>query len=83
MLRAILDQILSWFDVWKGIFLSYTGRLCQLNFVITSAFMHSFMIYQWLLGLVSDMQKAMRNFLWLAFLMFQRVFMLIGSSVLY
>lgn len=63
-LKSITDKILSRFGEWKGRFLFYASRVCLLNSVITSSFVNYFIIYQWLLGLIANMQKDMRSFLW-------------------
>ena len=40
------------------------GRGCLINSVITSMFIHSFMIYKWPKNLLADLNSKIRNFLW-------------------
>lgn len=43
-LQGIEDKILHQFESWKGKSLSMAGRVCLVNSVITSMFIHSFII---------------------------------------
>lgn len=62
-LKAIVDKILYHFNAWQSQVLSYVGRVCLINLVITSSFVQSFMIYKWPMEWLSFMQKSFRNFL--------------------
>ena len=63
-LRPIAHKIQSQLSSWKGNTLSMAGRGCLINSVITSMFIHSFMIYKWPKNLLADLNSKIRNFLW-------------------
>ena len=64
MLRPIADKILSKFAKWKGKSLFLAGCATLIRSVITSTFVHSFMIYKWPSSLLSLINRKLRNFLW-------------------
>lgn len=61
-LLPIADKIHPQLDSWQGKTLSFVGRICLLESVITSMFIHSFMIYKWPSSLISSLNKSTRNF---------------------
>lgn len=63
-LKPIADKIVPHFDAWQGRVFSYVGRVCLINYVITSSFVHSFMVYKWPADLLNSMQKSIKNFIW-------------------
>ncbi|KAI9192875.1 hypothetical protein LWI28_028829 [Acer negundo] len=64
VLRPIADKILSKFAKWKGKSLSLASHATLIRSVITSSFVHSFMIYKWPFSLLSLINRKLRNFLW-------------------
>lgn len=44
MLKPIVDQILQNFESLKGKLLSYADRMCLIDYVFISSFVHSFMV---------------------------------------
>lgn len=40
------------------------GHICLVNYAITYMSVLSFMVYKWLLGFLSFLNKALKNFLW-------------------
>lgn len=62
--KPIANKIFQKVDAWKGRVLSFPSRLCLINSVITSKFVHTLMIYKWLLGLLKSLHNAIQNFLW-------------------
>ncbi|KAK3193272.1 hypothetical protein Dsin_024582 [Dipteronia sinensis] len=64
VLMPIADKILSKFAKWKHKSLSLAGRATLIRSVITSSFVHSFMVYKWLISLIQMVTKKIRNFLW-------------------
>ncbi|KAI9198283.1 hypothetical protein LWI28_012969 [Acer negundo] len=66
VLQPIADKILCKFAKWKGKSLSLVGRVTLIKSVITSSFVHSFMIYKWPSSLLSLINRKLRNFLWTA-----------------
>ncbi|KAK3212772.1 hypothetical protein Dsin_017478 [Dipteronia sinensis] len=64
VLMPIADKILSKFAKWKGKSFSLAGRATLIRSVITGFFVHSFMVYKWLISLIQMVTKKIRNFLW-------------------
>lgn len=53
----------SLFDAWRGRVLSFVRRICFVNSMVTSSFVHSFMLYKWPKALLHFMNKAIRNYI--------------------
>lgn len=64
MIKPIADKILQYFDYWKGKTVSYMGQAYLIDSVITSSFVHSFMVYMWPTFLIKYMNSTIRNYLW-------------------
>ncbi|KAK0589146.1 hypothetical protein LWI29_010290 [Acer saccharum] len=64
ILIPIADKIVSKFARWKGKSLSMVGRATLIRSVITDSFVHSFMVYKWLVPLIQMNTKKIKNFLW-------------------
>lgn len=64
LLRPIAYKILSQVVIWKGKSFSYAMRVCLVNYVITSQFFHSFSIYKWLISILKELNRAIRNYIW-------------------
>ena len=56
-LKTIADAILDKFNSWQGKLLSMAGRVCLVNSVIESSFIHSFMVYKWPISLLKELEK--------------------------
>ncbi|KAK2650013.1 hypothetical protein Ddye_017502 [Dipteronia dyeriana] len=65
ILMPITDKIFSKFAKWKGKSLSLAGRATLIHSMITSSFVHSFMVYKWSAFLTKMVTKKIRNFLWI------------------
>ncbi|KAK6163792.1 hypothetical protein DH2020_000656 [Rehmannia glutinosa] len=63
-LQPVFDKIILKFRRWKGSSLSLAGRVCLVNSVISSSFVHTMMVYKWPGTLLKQMERAMRNFIW-------------------
>lgn len=63
-LRRVVDKILSRFTAWEAPALSLAGRVCLINYVISSSTIHSMCIYKWPRLLIKELEAASRNFLW-------------------
>lgn len=70
-LKDLLRKFISsqlWIEFWESLLLGgdpfFWWRVDSLiNYVITSSFLHSFMIYKWLM-LLKDMNVCIHKFLW-------------------
>ncbi|KAK2639749.1 hypothetical protein Ddye_027544 [Dipteronia dyeriana] len=60
----IADKILAKFAKLKGKSLSLASRATLICSVITGSFVHSFMVYKWLVSLIQMVTKKIINFLW-------------------
>ncbi|KAK2655585.1 hypothetical protein Ddye_008637 [Dipteronia dyeriana] len=58
------DKIKSKLESWKSFSLSMACRLCLIDSVITSSFLHSFQVYRWSSSLLKDLNAAIQNFFW-------------------
>lgn len=73
-LRSIADEVFAQFDNLKGRSLSFAGRACLINFVITLIFVHSFIVYKWPIDLFKHLNQAIRNFLWICSISSKKLF---------
>lgn len=64
-LQVVADSILSKFDRWRGKHLFMVGRVCLVNSMIASSFIHTFMVYKWPSRLLCFMEKCIHNFVWI------------------
>lgn len=51
-IQPIVDKITSTLESQEGASLSYVGLICLVNFVITSPFVHFFIVYKWLIAML-------------------------------
>ena len=63
-LRPVVDKIKFKLNSWKGRLLTFMGRVQLVNVVICSMLTYSFHVYKWPSSLLSEVAKAMRNFIW-------------------
>lgn len=59
-----MDKIIHKLASWKGLLLSYIGRIQLVRSVIQGMMLHSFMIYPWPVSLLKKLDSAVRNFIW-------------------
>ena len=59
--QPLADRILAKFSSWKGSSLSMAGRLCLVESVIMSSFVHSMMVSRWPGTLLKDLDAAIRK----------------------
>lgn len=59
--KPIADKILSKFASWKCNSLSLTGRVCLVNFIITSSLVYIMMIYRWPRYILKKIDCAMKK----------------------
>ncbi|XP_045802493.1 uncharacterized protein LOC123896099 [Trifolium pratense] len=63
-LQALADRVKSKLASWKGHSLSMMGRVQLVNFVIHGMLTYSFKVYSWPKGLIKQMDRCIRNFIW-------------------
>lgn len=63
-LLPIAGKIWSQLDSWQGKILFLHGGICLVDFVVTSTFVHLFMVHKWHLGLLYSLNKSIWNFVW-------------------
>lgn len=62
-LLPIVDRIHAQSNSWKCSILSLARRVCLVDSVIPSRFVHAFMIYRWTSDLLSTLNKSIQNFI--------------------
>ncbi|CAJ2644686.1 unnamed protein product [Trifolium pratense] len=63
-LQALADRVKSKLASWKGHSLSMMGRVQLVNSVIHGMLTYSFKVYSWPKGLIKQMDRCIRNFIW-------------------
>jgi hypothetical protein len=63
-LQPIADKISSKLTAWKASLLSMAGRVQLVQSVIQSMLIYSITIYSWPTGLLKQVEKNIRNFIW-------------------
>ena len=63
-LQPIADKISSKLTAWKASLLSMAGRIQLVKSVIQSMLIYSITIYSWPSGLIKEVEKNIRNFIW-------------------
>ena len=64
-LQPIAVKIINKLATWKGLLLSYMGRVQLVQSVIQGMTLHSFMVYPWPISLLKNLDAAIRNFVWM------------------
>jgi len=62
--QPIADKIKLKLSAWKASLLSIAGKVPLVKSVIHSMLLHCITIYSWLVNLIKDLEKWMRNFIW-------------------
>ncbi|KAK3193453.1 hypothetical protein Dsin_024763 [Dipteronia sinensis] len=65
LLLPVEDKIISKFTKWKGKAFSMACQATLIKSIITSSFVHSFMIYKWHSSLLRMIIRKLRNVLWM------------------
>lgn len=63
--QPVVDKIKLKLIAWKGKLLSLMGRVQLVKSVIEGSLMYSFRIYHWPFSLINDIERYIRNFIWL------------------
>ncbi|CAJ2657082.1 unnamed protein product [Trifolium pratense] len=63
-LQPIADRIKAKLAAWKASLLSIAGRVQIVKSIIHGMLIYSFMIYAWLISLLKDVDRWIRNFIW-------------------
>ena len=60
-IKQIADKIKNRLISWKGLKLSFVGRLCLINFVIVGHFDYYFQVYRWPTNTLKDLNVSIQN----------------------
>ncbi|KAK2368688.1 hypothetical protein QL285_081866 [Trifolium repens] len=63
-LQPVADKIASKLTAWKASLLSMAGRVQLVKSVIQSMLIYSISVYSWPTGLIKEVEKSIRNFIW-------------------
>jgi hypothetical protein len=63
-LQPIADKISSKLTAWKASLLSMVGRVQLVKSVIQSMLIYNISLYSWPTGLIKEVEKNIRNFIW-------------------
>ena len=63
-LQPITDKVKSKLSALKTSLLSIAGRVQLVKSVVTSMLTHTFAIHFWLVSLLRDMERCIKNFIW-------------------
>ncbi|GAU25788.1 hypothetical protein TSUD_222460 [Trifolium subterraneum] len=64
-LQPIADRIKAKLAAWKASLLSMAGRVQIVKSIIHGMLIYSFMIYAWPISLLKDVDRWIRNFIWI------------------
>lgn len=62
--QPIVDKVKNKLATWKASLLSIAGRVQMIKSVIQSMLLHTMTLYSWLVSLLKDLEKCIRNFIW-------------------
>ncbi|XP_043699839.1 uncharacterized protein LOC122650493 [Telopea speciosissima] len=65
LILPLMDQFKKRLAAWKGRFLSMAGRIELVRSVMSSIPVHNFSVYLWLASAIENMERWIRNFIWL------------------
>ena len=63
-LQPTMDKMMLKLAAWKSSFLTLDDRLQRLKSVVHEMLIYSMTIYVWLVSLIKELDKFLRNFLW-------------------